>query len=48
MGTVVKKRAQFVPQGIFGRAYWWVLVPFHAVIFPAMLRRMMRAVDDIA
>ncbi len=47
-GTVVTQRAQFVPKGIFGRAYWWVLVPFHAVIFPAMLRRMMRAVDDAA
>ena len=45
---MVTQRAQLVPKGIFGRAYWWVLVPFHAVIFPAMLRRMMRVVDDIA
>jgi hypothetical protein len=43
--TVVTQRARFVPRGIFGRAYWWVLVPFHWAIFPAMLRRMMRAVD---
>ena len=48
LGTVVTQRAQFVPKGIFGRAYWWVLVPFHAVIFPAMLRRMMRAVGAAA
>jgi uncharacterized protein YbjT (DUF2867 family) len=45
MGTVVTQRARFVPRGILGRAYWWVLVPFHAVIFPAMLRRMMRSTD---
>jgi hypothetical protein len=41
---VVTQRARFVPRGIFGRAYWWVLVPFHGAIFPVMLRRMMRAV----
>lgn len=43
VGTIVTQRARFVPRGILGRAYWWVLVPFHSVIFPAMLRRMMRA-----
>ena len=42
--TIVTQRARFVPRGIFGRAYWWVLVPFHSVIFPAMLHRMMRTV----
>ena len=45
-GTVVTQRARFVPRGILGRAYWWVLVPFHVMIFPAMLRRMMRATGD--
>jgi uncharacterized protein YbjT (DUF2867 family) len=44
-GTVVTQRARFVPRGVFGRLYWYALVPFHAVIFPAMLRRMMRAVE---
>ncbi len=43
--TVVTQRARFVPRGVFGRLYWMVLIPFHAVIFPAMLRRMMRAVE---
>lgn len=42
--TVVTQRARFVPRGILGRAYWWLLVPLHSVIFPAMLHRMMRAV----
>ena len=46
-GTVVTQRARYVPRGIFGRLYWWVLVPFHAVIFPAMLRRMMRAAGEV-
>jgi hypothetical protein len=44
---VVTQRARYVPRGIFGRLYWWVLVPFHAVIFPAMLRRMMRAAGEL-
>ncbi len=44
-GTTVTQRARFVPRGIIGRAYWWMLVPFHVVIFPAMLRRMMRSVS---
>lgn len=43
--TLVTQRARFVPRGISGRAYWWVLVPFHSVLFPAMLRRMMRVLD---
>lgn len=42
--TRVTQRARFVPRGILGRVYWWVLVPFHGVIFPVMLRRMMRSV----
>jgi uncharacterized protein YbjT (DUF2867 family) len=45
-GTVVTQRARFVPRGIFGRIYWWALVPFHAAIFPAMLRRMMKSVEE--
>lgn len=44
VATIVTQRARFVPRGIVGRAYWWVLVPFHSFIFPVMLRRMMRAV----
>jgi hypothetical protein len=41
--TLVTQRARFVPRGILGRAYWWMLVPFHQAIFPLMLRRMMRS-----
>ena len=46
VATIVTQRARFVPRGIVGRAYWWVLVPFHSFIFPVMLRRMMRAVGQ--
>jgi uncharacterized protein YbjT (DUF2867 family) len=46
-GTVVTQRARFVPRGILGRIYWWLLVPFHSAIFPAMLRRMMSSAGTV-
>lgn len=45
--TVVTQRARFVPRGIWGRAYWLALVPFHVLIFPAMLRRIMRSAGEL-
>ena len=32
------QRAIFFPRGLLGRAYWYSLVPFHAVIFGALSR----------
>lgn len=43
--TRVVQRARFVPKGVWGRLYWSVLVPFHAAIFPTMLRRIVRAAE---
>ena len=37
-GTHVVQRAIFRPRGLAGRLYWWVLMPFHSIIFPGMLR----------
>jgi uncharacterized protein YbjT (DUF2867 family) len=41
--TRLTQRARFVPRGILGRAYWWSMLPFHASIFPIMVRRIGRA-----
>lgn len=41
--TRLTQRARFVPRGIVGRAYWWAMWPFHASIFPIMVRRLGRA-----
>ena len=30
--------ATFRPLGLWGRLYWYILIPFHAVIFPKMAR----------
>jgi uncharacterized protein YbjT (DUF2867 family) len=38
-GTRLNQCARFVPRGLWGRLYWAFLVPFHAVIFGRMVRR---------
>jgi uncharacterized protein YbjT (DUF2867 family) len=36
-GTHVTQRALFAPKGLFGRAYWYAMLPFHTFIFRSML-----------
>jgi hypothetical protein len=31
--------ARFTPRGLFGRLYWWLLYPVHALIFHGMASR---------
>ena len=47
-GTHVVQRAIFRPRGLAGRLYWWVLIPFHAIIFPGMLRNALAHAERIA
>ncbi len=35
-GTL-QQRARYVPKGLWGRAYWYALLPIHAYLFPRML-----------
>ncbi len=37
--TAIKQTAYFAPRGLFGRLYWFALVPIHAAIFGPMARR---------
>jgi hypothetical protein len=37
-GCHVRQRAVFLPTGLAGHAYWWSVAPFHAFVFPVMLR----------
>jgi len=41
--TLVTQRARYVPTGLWGRAYWWIVWPFHLFVFPTMLRRLVAA-----
>ena len=38
-GTELAQTAYFAPRGLFGRLYWYSLVPFHGAIFGPMARR---------
>lgn len=41
----IRQTASFDPRGLLGRAYWLALLPFHAVIFRGMLRRIARLAE---
>lgn len=45
-GSRLEQRARFVPRRLWGRVYWWVLVPFHGLIFPQMARRIAAAAES--
>lgn len=40
-GCTYLQRALFAPTGLPGRLYWWSVAPFHALIFPVMLRNIL-------
>jgi len=35
--SVVTQEATFVPRGLWGRAYWYSVAPFHGFVFPGLL-----------
>jgi uncharacterized protein YbjT (DUF2867 family) len=41
--TEVIQEASFAPRGLGGQIYWHLVLPFHAFIFPTMLRNMIRS-----
>jgi uncharacterized protein YbjT (DUF2867 family) len=45
-GSRLTQTAWFVPRGLLGRLYWWVLLPFHAPIWRLMARRMARTAEQ--
>jgi len=44
--TRLRQRALFAPKGLWGRAYWYALVPFHALIFQRLCDRLARAATE--
>ena len=46
-GITVTQRAIFRPRGLAGITYWWVLLPFHALIFPRMLRNVLATAESL-
>ena len=44
--TVIVQQAYFEPRGLFGRLYWYALLPFHGPIFQNMLRRVKEVAEN--
>ncbi len=40
--------ARFIPKGLFGLLYWYLLLPLHAYVFVGMLRKIARAAEEKA
>lgn len=47
-GSRLTQTAWFVPRGLLGRLYWWVLLPFHAPIWRLMAKRIARTAEKRA
>ena len=44
-GSMYRQRAIFLPRGLAGHAYWWVIAPFHVLVFGGMERRIVAAAE---
>jgi uncharacterized protein YbjT (DUF2867 family) len=44
-GAQLQQRARFHPRGLWGRAYWYALLPFHRVVFGPMVRELAEQAD---
>jgi hypothetical protein len=44
-GSRLTQTAWFVPRGLFGRLYWYFLVPFHGWIFPQMAQGVIQTAE---
>jgi uncharacterized protein YbjT (DUF2867 family) len=42
----IRQTARFDPKGVLGRAYWYAVLPFHAVIFRGLLRRLAQLAEQ--
>lgn len=37
--NILKQTATFRPRGLFGRLYWYAVLPFHSIIFRGLIKR---------
>jgi hypothetical protein len=47
VGTRVEQTARFRPRGLFGRAYWYGVLPFHSLVFPGLLDGIVRDAETV-
>jgi uncharacterized protein YbjT (DUF2867 family) len=46
--TLLEQRALYHPKGLWGRMYWYALLPFHALIFGRLAHALARAAEQRA
>jgi uncharacterized protein YbjT (DUF2867 family) len=46
-GTHLVQKARFHPRGVWGRAYWYGMLPFHRTIFRELAKRLASAAADV-
>lgn len=44
---VFRLRATFRPRGLAGHAYWWVVRPFHGIVFGSMVRNIPKKAESV-
>ena len=44
--STLRQTAYFAPRGLFGRLYWYSLLPFHGLIFGPMARKIAAAAEE--
>ena len=47
-GCRVTQTARYRPRGLFGRVYWYAVLPFHSLVFPGMLRGVLHDAESLA
>ena len=47
-GSRLVQTARFLPRGLFGLAYWYAVLPLHAIVFRGMLQGIRRAAEQTA
>ncbi|GLY99690.1 SDR family oxidoreductase [Actinoplanes sp. NBRC 103695] len=46
--SIYLQRAVFLPRGLAGQAYWAAILPFHGLVFGAMVRNIARRAKDLS
>lgn len=44
----LSQRAVFFPKGLFGRAYWWSVIPFHGLVFTGLLKNIIARAERLS
>jgi uncharacterized protein YbjT (DUF2867 family) len=47
VATILEQRSLFEPRGLVGRLYWYALMPMHALLYPRMVRRIVREAEGL-